>query len=113
MAQEALEQASVATADAVSVDDFALLLQKEFKPNSDAKQSRIEEAIKTLAQQALEDAQIIGDDVFTTVDALKAAIDRKLTEQVNQVLHHKDFQTLESAWKGLWHSSSRLFAVEP
>jgi len=103
MAQEALEQASVATAEAVSMDDFALLLQKEFKPNSEAKQSRIEEAIKTLAQQALEDAQIIGDDVFTTVDALKAAIDRKLTEQVNKILHHKDFQTLESAWKGLWY----------
>jgi type VI secretion system protein ImpC len=101
MSQEALEQASAATADAFSTDDFALLLQKEFKPNSDAKQARIEQAVKTLAQQALDDAQIIGDDVFTTVDALKAAIDRKLSEQVNKIIHHKDFQTLESAWRGL------------
>jgi type VI secretion system protein ImpC len=103
MSQEALEQASLATAEAVNADDFALLLQKEFKPNSDAKQARIELAVKTLAQQALEDAQIIGDDVFTTVDALKAAIDRKLSEQVNKIIHHKDFQTLESAWRGLWY----------
>jgi type VI secretion system protein ImpC len=103
MAQESLEQAGAAAQETASVDDFALLLQKEFKPNTDAKQARIEQAVRTLAQQALADAQIIGDDVFTTVDALKAAIDRKLTEQVNEILHHKDFQTLESAWRGLWY----------
>jgi type VI secretion system protein ImpC len=75
--------------------------RREFKPNTDAKQARIEEAVKTLAQQALEDTQIIGDDVFSTVDALKAAIDRKLTEQVNKIIHHEDFQKMESAWRGL------------
>lgn len=103
MAQETLQKSDAGTLETVTVDDFASLLQKEFKPNTDAKQARIEEAVKTLAQQALQDAQIIGNDVFSTVDALKAAIDRKLTEQVNKILHHKDFQTLESAWRGLWY----------
>jgi type VI secretion system protein ImpC len=103
MAQETMQQSGAAGAETVTLDDFASLLQKEFKPNTDAKQARIEEAVKTLAQQALQDAQIIGNDVFSTVDALKAAIDRKLSEQVNKILHHKDFQTLESAWRGLWY----------
>ncbi len=82
-------------------DEFASLLQKEFKPNSDAKKSRIETAVQTLAQQALADAKIIGDDVFATVDAMKAALDRKLTEQINQIIHNAEFQKLESAWRGL------------
>lgn len=82
-------------------DEFAALLRKEFKPNTDTKRVRIEQAVKTLAEQALADAQIIGDDVFATVDAIKSALDRKLTEQVNQILHHQDFQQLESAWRGL------------
>jgi type VI secretion system protein ImpC len=30
-----------------------------------------------------------------------AAIDAKLTEQVNLILHHEDFQKLEAAWRGL------------
>ena len=30
-----------------------------------------------------------------------AAIDRKLTEQVNKILHNEEFQQLESAWRGL------------
>jgi type VI secretion system protein ImpC len=101
MAQETLTQAGAGAVETVTLDDFASLLQKEFKPNSDAKQARIQEAVKTLAQQALEDTAVIGSDVFSTVDALKAAIDRKLTEQVNKIIHHPDFQTLESAWRGL------------
>ena len=31
------------------------------------------------------------------------SIDQKLTEQVNQILHHPDFQQLEGAWRGLHH----------
>jgi type VI secretion system protein ImpC len=30
-----------------------------------------------------------------------AEIDRKLTEQVNHILHHEDFQKLEGGWRGL------------
>lgn len=98
-----LQQQSGAQAEAVSIDDFSELLKKEFKPTSDARKSRIEEAVQTLAQQALGDANIIGHDVFTTVDAMRAAIDAKLSEQVNKIMHNSDFQTLESAWRGLWY----------
>ena len=97
-----LEQGSGGTqTEAAPLDDFAALLQKEFKPQDDAKASRIEQAVQTLAQQAMQDAAVIGDDVFTTLDAIRAAIDKKLTDQINQIIHHEDFQKLESAWRGL------------
>lgn len=100
MAQKALEQTASETL-AYAPDDFSALLQKEFKPNDDVRANRIEAAVQTLAQQALADANVIGDDVFTTLDAMRAALDKKLTEQVNQIIHHPDFQQLESAWRGL------------
>ena len=31
------------------------------------------------------------------------AIDAKLTEQINLIIHHEEFQQLESAWRGLHH----------
>jgi len=37
------------------------------------------------------------------IEAIIAEIDRKLTEQVNQILHHPDFQELEGTWRGLHH----------
>lgn len=102
MAQEALQdQGAQPQAEAIQVDDFSALLQKEFKPADDVRKGRIETAVQTLAQQALQDAAIIGDDVYATVDAMRAAIDRKLTEQVNQIIHNEEFQALEAAWRGL------------
>ncbi|MBC3766681.1 type VI secretion system contractile sheath large subunit [Neptunicella marina] len=35
------------------------------------------------------------------VDQMIASIDEKLSVQVDQILHHKDVQKLESAWRGL------------
>jgi len=81
--------------------DFAALLQKEFKPRSDEAKSAVEQAVQTLAQQALVQTQLIGKDVIGSIEAMIAAIDAKLTEQVNKILHHPDYQKLESAWRGL------------
>ncbi len=81
--------------------DLASLLKKEFKPKTDEAKSAVEQAVQTLAQQALSQTQLIGKDVVKSIEAMIAAIDRKLTEQVNQILHHEDFQKLEGAWRGL------------
>lgn len=37
----------------------------------------------------------------TIVDAMIAEIDQRLSAQVNEILHHPDFQKVEAAWRGL------------
>jgi type VI secretion system protein ImpC len=83
--------------------DFGALLQKEFKPKSDQTRSAVENAVKTLAAQALASSTAISDDAIKTIQAIIAEIDRKLSEQVNLILHHEDYQKLEGAWRGLHH----------
>jgi type VI secretion system protein ImpC len=77
------------------------LLQKEFKPKTSSAKDAIETAVKTLAEQALAGVATISDDAVKSIEAMIAAIDRKLSEQVNAILHHADFQSLESSWRGL------------
>jgi type VI secretion system protein ImpC len=101
MATDPLQQAGAAAQESIAIDDFAELIQRDFKPKNEEGKSKIQAAVATLAQQALQDATRIGDDVFSTVDSMVAEIDRKLSEQVNAILHHKEFQDLESAWRGL------------
>lgn len=84
-------------------NEFASLLNKEFKPKSDEAKSAVERAVLTLAQQALSGAKLIGSDVIVSIEAMIAELDRKLSEQTNLVLHHADFQQLEGAWRGLHH----------
>jgi type VI secretion system protein ImpC len=85
----------------VEESDFASLLQKEFRPKSDQAKSAVEEAVKTLAAQALSNTALISDDALKSIESIIAEIDKTLTEQVNLVLHHADYQKLESAWRGL------------
>ncbi len=82
-------------------DELSSLLKKEFKPKTDRTQESIETAVKTLASMALESTALISDDALNSIDALIAAIDKKLSDQVNLILHHADFQQLEGAWRGL------------
>jgi type VI secretion system protein ImpC len=81
--------------------DFASLLKKEFKPKTEEATSAVERAVQTLAQQALSNATIISGDAMRSIESMIAALDRKITEQVNVIIHHEDFQKLESAWRGL------------
>lgn len=83
--------------------DFASLLTKEFKPKTDAARSAVESAVQTLAQQALAQTRLIGADVTASIEAMIAEIDAKLSEQLNLIMHHADFQEIESAWRGLHH----------
>ena len=89
------------------VSEFQSLLNKSFKPKTDQAKSAIASAVTTLAEQALKNTTLISDDVLKSIRSMIAAIDKKLTEQVNLILHHDDFQKLEGAWRGLHHLVSR------
>jgi type VI secretion system protein ImpC len=83
--------------------DFQSLLKKEFKPKTDRAREQVEAAVKTLAEHVLQDKDLIADDAVNSINALIAEIDKKLTDQVNAVLHHPDFQQMEGTWRGLKH----------
>ncbi len=100
----ALAAGGAPAAAEVTIDDFSALLQKEFKPKSDEAKSRVEMAVRTLAEQALAGSNVMPGDVIGTIESMISALDRKLTEQVNLVIHHPDFQALESAWRGLQYT---------
>ncbi|MFO1029580.1 MAG: type VI secretion system contractile sheath large subunit [Planctomycetota bacterium] len=88
---------------AKEVDDFTKLLRKEIKPKSKAAEDAVSVAVTTLAQEALKHTKVVSADSLKTIDSIIAAIDKKLTEQINHILHHADFQQLEGAWRGLHH----------
>jgi type VI secretion system protein ImpC len=97
---EAKEDRAVATTTA-EASVFSTLLQKEFKPKSDRAREEVETAVRTLAAQVLADQDLIADDALNSINAIIAEIDKKLAEQVNLIIHHAEFQALESAWRGL------------
>src|SRR5882757_6476852 len=91
------EQGQVAS----ETDQFASLLQKQFKPKTDGARVEVERAVRTLAEQALRETAVVSDDVVGTIKAIIAEIDKQLSDQINVILHSERFQQVESAWRGL------------
>ena len=100
---ESEQSKEAAAGETVESDGFASLLQKQFKPQSERAKEEVESAVRTLAQHALEKSTLIGSDVVESINAMIAEIDKKMSAQINAIVHHADFQQLEAAWRGLHH----------
>ena len=108
MSNSPQQQNALQTTETFSSDEFSALLNKEFRPKTDQAKEAVENAVKTLAQQALENTVTVSSDAYRTIQALIAEIDEKLSQQINQIIHHDDFQKLEGAWHGLHYLVNNL-----
>src|SRR5260221_4527509 len=92
------EEARVETREA---DEFAALLKQSFKPRTERAATEVENAVNTLVQQALADTSLIKSDVLDTIEEMIAQLDKKLSAQMNAIVHAPEFQQIEGAWRGL------------
>ena len=96
-------QSKGAAAAPVELNEFESLLNKEFKPKTPERTSAVQSAVRTLAEQALSATPLISSDAVKSIEAIIAEIDKKLSEQINLIMHHEDFKALEGSWRGLHH----------
>jgi len=83
---------------------FSRALRQAFRPRSGLAHAAVERAVHTLAREAAATPALPEcTDVYRTIESLIAALDRKLSAQVNLILHHPEFTRLEGAWRGLHH----------
>jgi type VI secretion system protein ImpC len=59
------------------------------------------ENLELFIAHAANPEQVVSSDVGRTTKYWIAQIDSKLAAQVNEIIHHPDFQRLEAAWRGL------------
>jgi type VI secretion system protein ImpC len=98
-----LEQNSTSAVDAntLDVNDLDQLLNKSFNPKSDSAQEAISTAVKSMAEIAIKDAVVASDNILGTIESMISAIDKKLSDQLNEIIHHEKFRELEGKWRGL------------
>lgn len=66
-----------------------------------ADRDRTRDLIGELAHQVLSGSVVIKRDLAASLDARIAELDRIVSEQLNEILHHPAFQRLEASWRGL------------
>src|SRR5260370_37430638 len=92
------EEAQVETREA---DEFTALLKHSFKRRTERAATEVENAVSTLVAQALADTSLIKSDVLDTIEEMIAQLDKKLSAQMNDIMHAPEFQQMEGAWRGL------------
>jgi type VI secretion system protein ImpC len=86
-----------ATAEQASLLDQVVSATKQTEPD------RAQELVKTLVEEALRGTVTFDRNLTRTFDRAIAAIDRRVSAQLNEVMHHEKFLKLEGTWRGLHH----------
>src|SRR5437870_8063978 len=96
------EQAKAAAATTTATEDNLLdKILDRTKPIDDKERERNKDYIGQFLKQIVQPGQVISKDVETNIKFWVAEIDKKLSSQLNEVMHHEDFQKLEGTWRGL------------
>ncbi|SEW39986.1 type VI secretion system protein ImpC [Cognatiyoonia koreensis] len=83
------------------LDEFSDMLKQTIKPRTEEAAKEVDSAVVALVKEAMNDQSVIAEDILDTIGAMLAKIDKKLTDQVNAIIHAPEFQQLESSWRGL------------
>ncbi len=64
---------------------------------------RAKDMIGEFVNQVMSGELTISKNMDAAINARIAEIDRLVTSQMNQIMHHEEFQKLEGSWRGLHH----------
>jgi type VI secretion system protein ImpC len=59
--------------------------------------------ISELVDQVLQGQLVMSNDMEAAINERIKQIDALLSDQLNEIMHHPDFQKLEASWRGLHH----------
>jgi type VI secretion system protein ImpC len=95
------EAASSANPGAVVTETATDLLDSILANTKQTEPDRAQDLVKTLVEQALSGTVTFDKNLSRTFEKAIAAIDRKLSVQLNAVMHDPKFLKLEGSWRGL------------
>jgi type VI secretion system protein ImpC len=96
-------QTQAAGAAATGQESSSLLDQviQATRPLDAREAERARSYFQQFLEQVVKPGQVVSKDVEINVKFWIGEIDKKLSSQLNEVMHHPEFQRLEATWRGL------------
>ena len=101
MANEAKQTQAEATATTQDTGLLDQIITETRIGKDDWEREQSKRQISTLVDEVMKGTLRVSKDLEATINARIADIDRLLSAQLNEVMHHPEFQKLEAAWRGL------------
>jgi len=97
-AEQAAAAGAAAATEGPSVIDQVLAATKA---KTSDQQSQAKSYLKEFLDQAVKPGHLVSKDVEQNIKYWIKEIDKKLSSQLDEILHHPDYQKLEGTWRGL------------
>lgn len=98
------EQTQAAGAAAAQTSEAPGLLDQVIqatRPQDEKEADRAKGYFKQFLEGVVQPGQVVSKDVETNIKYWIGEIDKKLSSQLNEIMHHAEFQRLEGTWRGL------------
>jgi type VI secretion system protein ImpC len=79
------------------------MVEHGYRPKDAAARNRGRDQFQTIVEEFLKGHLTISRDAEVMINKRIAEIDELISNQLNEILHHPDFQKLEGSWRGLFH----------
>jgi len=96
--QQAAAAAASTTTAGPSILDQVI---KATRPQDQAEADRVKDYFKQFLDRVVQPGQVVSKDVEKNIKHWISQIDQRLSAQLNEVIHHPDYQKLEGTWRGL------------
>src|SRR5436190_125872 len=103
----AKQKEETAAAEAVEVQQEGSLLDRILTEGKmardDYQKERAKDMIGEFVGQVMSGELTMSKNMDVAINSRIAEIDRLISAQMNEVMHHEEFQKLEGSWRGLQH----------
>lgn len=104
MADKAKQQAEAEVQEQVQeVSLLDQILTEGKMARDDYQREQAKDMIGEFVNQVMSGELTMSKNMDVAINARIAEIDRLLSAQLNEIMHHQDFQKLEGSWRGLHH----------
>ncbi len=99
---DATPEASVeATASAAELSLLDQIISKGKMARDESQKPRAKDLVGEFVTQILDEGMTVSRDTIVMIQTQIAKIDELISKQLDEILHHPDFQKLEASWRGL------------
>lgn len=90
----------------VSIQEYSVLdsiVERSRIARTEEEHERAKSLIGELAKEVMAGTIIVSENMTLALDKRIAEIDALISTQLSKVMHHEQFQKIESTWRGLYY----------
>lgn len=101
--EKASPEAAGAEAATADLPLLERIMQEGRLARDESQAEYAKDMVGEFVNQILDEGMTVSGDTIAMIQSRIAQIDELLSRQLNEVMHHPDFQKLEATWRGFWY----------